>query len=110
MARKTAPGLVVFVTSPTRREATRIGKTVVGERLAACATLLGLVDSIYWWKGKVTRGREVLLVLKTTSARYGELEARITSLHSYEVPEIVALPIGRGYPPYLKWLAEETCN
>lgn len=100
--------LVVLVTASSKKEAKTIGAAVVEERLAACATVVGLVDSIYRWKGEVQRGREALMLVKTTARRYPQLEARIRALHSYEVPEIIALPVVAGSRPYLKWLGEVT--
>lgn len=98
--------VVVYVTASSRKEARAIGTAVVEERLAACAALIGLVDSIYRWKGAVQRGREALLMIKTTAGRYPQLEARVRTLHSYEVPEIIALPVVTGSQAYLEWVQE----
>jgi periplasmic divalent cation tolerance protein len=98
---------VVLVTCSTILEARRIGSQVVRKRLAACANIvLGPVQSIYRWKGKVELGREVLMLLKTTSKKLDELESEVKRLHSYDLPEFVVLPITEGSREYLSWLGE----
>jgi periplasmic divalent cation tolerance protein len=98
---------VVLVTCGTIQEARRIGSAVVRKRLAACANIvLGPVESVYRWKGKVERGREVLMVVKTTEARLTELENEVKRLHSYDVPEFVVVSITGGSREYLRWLGE----
>ena len=98
---------VVLVTCASASEARRIARAVVEERLAACANILpGAVASIYRWKGKVETARERLLMIKTTRARLGRLEAAVRRLHSYEVPEFIALPIAGGSSKYLDWVRE----
>ena len=84
-----------------------IARTVVGERLAACANLLGAIQSVYWWEGKICEGKEVALVLKTSNARKTELIDRIKQLHSYDCPCVVCLPIADGNPDFLNWIREE---
>jgi periplasmic divalent cation tolerance protein len=99
--------LVVLVTCGSRAEARKIARVVVEARLAACVNMLNSpVDSVYRWKGKVESANEFLLVMKTTTARFGRLRDAILKAHSYEVPEIVALPISRGSNKYLDWIAE----
>lgn len=98
--------VVVFVTCGSTREAQRIAKTLVQRRLAACVNIVGPVKSVYRWKGRVESAREILMVIKTTRARFAELEKEIEKLHSYDMPEIIALPIRAGSKPYLKWLRE----
>lgn len=100
--------VVVLVTAGSPEEAERIGRTVVEERLAACANLLGRVRSIYRWQGAVEDAVEQLLLLKARAVDVEALAARVRALHSYEVPEVVALPIDGGSAPYLAWLAEST--
>jgi len=85
-----------------------LAAAIVAERLAACAQVLGPVQSVYRWEGGVRRAREWLIVAKTTDARLPELTARIRALHRYEVPEIVAVPIAAGDPAYLSWIQRET--
>jgi len=100
--------LIVLVMASSRKEAIRIAQAVVKEKLAACVNILSPVTSIFRWKGKVQRSRETLLIVKTTERRYPGLERLIRSLHSYEVPEIVALRIGRGLSQYTAWVEQET--
>lgn len=99
--------VVVLVTCGTRREALRIARAVVSQRLAACVNVFETpVRSIYRWKGKVEQSREFLLLIKTTRKRLTALREKVTSLHSYEVPEFIALPIVAGSPNYLAWLEQ----
>jgi periplasmic divalent cation tolerance protein len=97
---------MVLVTCPSIAEARRIGRSLVEKRLAACANILAGVESIYRWKGKVERAREVLVVMKTTAALLRELEREVKRRHSYEVPEFVALPIVAGSQEYLEWVGK----
>ena len=99
--------LVVLVTCRSAREAERIASRLVQTRLAACGNIVrSPVRSVYRWKDKIESAREVLLVIKTSRRRFAELQAAIKHLHSYEVPEIIALPIAAGSQGYLSWLAE----
>jgi len=99
--------LVVLVTCRSAKEAERIASRLVQTRLAACGNILrSPVRSIYRWKDKIESAREFLLVIKTSRRRFPELQAAIKHLHSYEVPEIIALPIAAGSQGYLSWLAE----
>jgi periplasmic divalent cation tolerance protein len=98
----------VYVTAPDRACAETLAESLVRERLCACANLLGPIRSVYRWKGRVERGREVALVLKTTRAAFPRLRARLRKLHPYETPCIVALPIAGGDPGFLAWIAAET--
>lgn len=99
--------VVVLVTCGSRAEAKRIAREIVSQRLAACANLLEApVQSVYRWKGKVQEAREFLLLIKTKTARLARLEAEVKRLHSYDVPEFIALPITLGSPAYLSWLAD----
>jgi len=100
--------IVIFVTCGSEEEALKIARTLVEERLAACANLVSPIRSIYRWEGKIWDEKEWLLVIKTQDARYGDLEKRVKSLHSYSVPEIIALPIKEGSAGYLQWIEEMT--
>ena len=97
-----------YVTAPSREEALAIGRTVVTERLAACANVLDGMASVYWWRGTLEQAREAVLILKTRAELLERLCARIKALHSYECPCVVALPIAAGNPDYLDWIAAET--
>jgi periplasmic divalent cation tolerance protein len=99
--------VVVLVTCGSRGEAQRIAREIVSQRLAACANLLEIpVQSVYRWKGKIEKAREFLLLIKTSTRRLPALQAEVERLHSYDVPEFIALPIVAGSPKYLRWLAE----
>jgi periplasmic divalent cation tolerance protein len=97
---------VVLVTAPSRQEGEAIAETLLSSKLAACVTLLP-VHSIYTWKGEVHSDEEWQLLIKSELDRFPELEAKIRDIHSYDVPEIIALPILAGSPPYLSWISEQ---
>ena len=99
--------IVVMVTCKSQAEAKKIARAVVKARLAACANVLGgPVESIYRWKGKVETAKEVLVLIKSTRKRFSALEREIRRLHSYDTPEIIALPIVAGSRAYLRWVEE----
>jgi len=99
--------VVVLVTCGSRAEAQRIAREIVSQRLAACANLLDIpVQSVYRWKGKVEKAREFLLLIKTSARRQRALEAEVERLHSYDVPEFIAVPIVAGSPKYMAWLSK----
>src|SRR5512139_1720751 len=100
--------IVVLVTCGSEEEALRIANALVEEHLAACVNVISPIRSVYRWEGKIWDEREWLLMIKTQSQRFGELEKKVKSLHSYIVPEIVSLPIVEGSPSYLNWLEEMT--
>ena len=100
--------LVVLVTVGSADEAAGLARTLVEERLAACGNLVERIRSIYRWKGKIEDEGETLLVLKTTAAQFEALRQRIVELHSYDVPEVIALEITDGHKPYLDWLDSNT--
>jgi periplasmic divalent cation tolerance protein len=92
------------MTAPNREEASRIAETLVGSRLAACVQILPEIQSVYRWQGAIARENEVLLLAKTTNDQFNDLVSSVTSIHSYETPEIIALPITAAAETYLKWL------
>jgi periplasmic divalent cation tolerance protein len=96
---------LVLSTFGDAEEARRVARTVVTEGLAACGNIIPRIESIYRWQGKVETSEETLVFFKTTKDRYAALEARIRELHSYEVPEIIAVPVDSGFGPYLEWVA-----
>ena len=99
--------IVVLVTCGSAKEARKIAWAVVEQRMAACTNIVATpVHSIYRWKGKVESAEEFLLVIKTTQGRFAELKAAVKRLHSYDVPEIIALPIAAGGTNYLNWISE----
>jgi len=98
--------IVVLCTVGRVDEAERIAEEVVGRRLAACASIVPAIVSIYRWQGKVERDEERLLILKTRAEQFEALREAIVALHPYEVPEVIALPLSAGHAPYLSWLDE----
>jgi periplasmic divalent cation tolerance protein len=96
--------VVVLCTVPNVEAAEALAEALVGESLAACVNILGEIRSIYRWKGAVERDSEHLCVIKTTRDAFEALRARIVSLHPYEVPEVIALPVVAGHEPYVEWL------
>jgi periplasmic divalent cation tolerance protein len=99
---------IVLVTCASAVQARKIARSVVEKRLAACVNILPRMQSIYRWKGQVEMANEVLMLLKTTTKRLGALEKQVRRLHSYDVPEFIALPIAQGSQKYLRWLTEST--
>ncbi len=102
----TPRALVVLVTTPTREEGERIARELVGEHLAACVNLVPGVRSLFWWAETIQDEHETLLVIKSREDRFDALAARVRSLHSYSVPEVIALPVVRGSEAYLAWIDE----
>lgn len=105
MAKEAIDAIAVFMTAANTEEAERLAEMLVGERLAACVQILPAVESVYRWQGKIERQREVLLIAKTVSSKFAALETKVRALHSYETPEIVALPLIAGSSSYLAWLS-----
>jgi periplasmic divalent cation tolerance protein len=97
--------LVAFTTLPDRNKALVLARVLVDEKLAACVNVVPGVTSVYRWQGKIEEDGEVLCVIKTSRARFAKLKQRLKSLHPYEVPELIALPISDGSAAYLRWLA-----
>ena len=105
--KRAGDGRVVLVTCGSADEADRIARAVVEKRLAACVNRLEApVHSTYWWKDRVNASTEYLLLMKTEERLLGELQTEIERLHSYEVPEFIALPVANGAEKYLEWLAD----
>lgn len=100
--------IAILITTSNMDEAEMIGRTLVEEGIAACANIVEGVRSIYRWKGEVCDDRECLMVVKTTAANFDAVERRVRELHSYEVPEVIALPIVQGSKPYLDWVEENS--
>src|SRR5215211_5949284 len=100
--------ILVFMTAASGEEATRLADMLVGAHLAACVQILPEMESVYRWQGKIERQAEVLMLAKTTKVKFGELEREVRVLHSYDTPEIVAIPIVTGSAPYLEWLTKAT--
>jgi periplasmic divalent cation tolerance protein len=102
--------IVVLVSVAGAEEGARIGRTLVEERLAACVNVVGPLRSIYRWEGAVEEATEHLLLVKARAADFGALAARVQALHSYAVPEVLALSVRAGAAAYLAWLAGATAR
>ncbi|HET7084473.1 MAG TPA: divalent-cation tolerance protein CutA [Rhizomicrobium sp.] len=100
---------VMLTTTPSREEAQKIARLLIDERLAACVQLLP-IESFYFWEGKTQNEAEVLLLIKTRAALFDQATARIKQVHSYTVPEIVALPFAAGFGGYLSWIDQVTAK
>lgn len=100
----------LYITADTLEEAASLGRTLVEERLAACVNILGGITSFYWWAGEVQQGAETALIAKTRADLTEAVTERIKSLHGYDCPCVVALPIGGGNEDFLAWIGEETQN
>ena len=108
MRKKASDTLIVFTNLPDRTSALKLARALVDRRLAACVNVLGEISSVYRWKGEIADETEVALLIKTRATAYAALEAAIKTLHPYEIPEIVAVPVASGLPAYLDWVAAET--
>ena len=102
--------IVVFITAANGEEATRLADMLVGAHIAACVQILPEMESVYRWQGKIERASEILMVVKTTRDRFDDLEREVRALHSYDTPEIVAVPIVAGSASYLEWLSNMTAR
>jgi periplasmic divalent cation tolerance protein len=98
------PPIAVFMTAPNKEEASRLAETLVERNLAACVQILPPMESVYRWQGKVERQQEILLIAKTINSKFAELEREVRAVHSYETPEIVAVPLTALSEPYRQWL------
>ena len=98
--------IVILITAKDVKEASRIADQLVEKKLVACVNIVKDIKSIFWWEGKVDRSNEVLLIIKSEKTFFKKIIKAVKSLHSYTVPEIIALPIVDGNPDYLKWIDE----
>ena len=99
--------IVLFITTPTTEEAQRISRALLEQRKVACVNIVPRVSSLFWWQGKIDSARESLLIVKTTASQLNELVTLVKEIHSYDVPEIVAMPIVGGNQEYLEWIGKE---
>ncbi len=100
--------IIVFITASSDEEAKTISRYLVDEKLVACCNLISPIQSLFFWDGKVCNEQEVLLIAKTKRSRFARLVQDVKKLHSYDVPEIIALPIIEGSDDYLQWINDET--
>jgi periplasmic divalent cation tolerance protein len=98
------PFIIVLVTTSNRGEAEKIARTLLTEKLIACANIIGPAHSLFWWQNKIDEAQEHLILMKTRKDLFNKLAEKVKALHSYEVPEIIAIPITEGFKPYLEWL------
>jgi len=108
--KKAAQFSIVLVTAPDRKTARQLAALALKGRLAACANLIPGVESHYWWRGKIERGAEALIIFKTTRRRVAALEELVLTHHPYDTPEFLVLPIQAGTDRYLDWLAESVAE
>lgn len=99
--------VVVMVSTANQEEAGKIADLVVRSRLVACASTIPTVQATYWWEGKIVNDQEALILMKTTSDKVLELQEAIRKVHSYKVPEIIAVSVEQGFQPYLEWVRRE---
>jgi periplasmic divalent cation tolerance protein len=102
--------LLAFSTFPDLETARRIARQLVAENFAACANIIPVIESIYRWQGKIEQGNETLVLFKTTAARFAAFQEKLKSLHPYDVPEIIASPVDRGLPEYLRWVIDSSAS
>ena len=100
--------LVIFITAPNEEEGAKIARTLVEERLAGCVNIVKPIRSIYRWQENIEDDTETLMIVKTQKRLFESLSSRVRELHSYTVPEIIAVPVVQGSKDYLKWLEEVT--
>jgi periplasmic divalent cation tolerance protein len=100
--------VVIFITAGSMSEAKKIGHTLVEEKLVACSNIISSIHSIYNWQGKICDDKEALMIFKTKKKLFKQIVKRVEELHSYDVPEIIAMPIIEGSSKYLSWINEET--
>ena len=108
MSKQPENEIVIFITASGEDEAARIARALVEEKLAACVNIVKNIRSIYSWQGNIEDDSEVLMIAKTRKGLFDAVSVKVKELHSYDVPEIIALPIITGSPEYLKWLKEST--
>lgn len=102
--------LLAFSTFPDIETARRISRELVTEKFAACANIIPAIESIYRWQGNIEQGNETLVLFKTTAALSAAFQEKLKSLHPYDVPEVIFLPIAEGSPEYLRWVAENCAS
>lgn len=100
------PFIIIFITVPTEKEAQKISDKLLQEKLVACVNIIKEVNSFFWWKNKIESANEILLVVKTQSKFFDDIVNAVKQLHSYDVPEIIAVPIINANKDYLDWIKE----
>jgi len=100
--------VIIFVTCPDGKTAEKLGEILLKKRLAACINVIYTIKSLYWWKKKIEKNHEVLMIIKTREKLVDDLIKTVKKLHPYETPEIIAIPIKKGLKNYLEWIKKET--
>jgi periplasmic divalent cation tolerance protein len=100
--------IVIFITTGTDGEARRVAEALLEQRKASCINIVPTVTSLFWWKDRIESDQESLLIVKSKASLLDEIVSLVKGIHSYEVPEVIALPIIGGNPDYLNWIGEET--
>ena len=108
MALDQGPYCLIYVTAGSREEAERLARAVLEHRLAACANIYAPIRSLYWWQGNLESAEEAVLILKAPTVAYEAIEKLILAHHSYQTPAILQIPLTRGLPAFLSWIAAET--
>ncbi|CAM2064981.1 Divalent-cation tolerance protein CutA [Sulfidibacter corallicola] len=98
----------IYITCSDKAEARHIARTLLEERLVACANIFDAITSMYWWEGEIQEDQEAVVIAKSRADRFTDVKDRVRDLHSYSVPCVIALPIQEGNPDYLSWLVKET--
>ncbi len=98
--------IIILITAKDKKEADKIAQALIKNKLAACVNILPGVQSLFWWQGKVDQAKEALLVVKSRKEKFAKIAKLVKSVHSYDVPEIIAIPIVSGFKPYLNWIDE----
>ncbi|MBF0511099.1 MAG: divalent-cation tolerance protein CutA [Candidatus Omnitrophica bacterium] len=105
-----SPCIVVFITAKDKKEAKKIAQGLLEAKLIACANIVSGVESFFWWQGKIDSSKEVLLILKTKKNLFKKITLKVKSLHSYQTPEIIALPVVSASKDYLDWVKKSLFN
>lgn len=98
--------IVVLITTKDTKEAQKIAKGLLNKKLVACVNTIAGVNSFFWWNGKIDKAKEVLLMAKTRKSHFSKIVKEVKRLHSYDVPEVIALPVAAGNQDYLKWIEQ----
>lgn len=100
--------IVIFITTADKKESERLSSALLKKRLIACANLVNNIESCFWWKRKRQKAKECLIIAKSRKMLLNKIIKTVRSMHSYECPEIIAIPISGGYRPYMEWIRKET--
>jgi len=96
--------IVIFITASDKKEAQNIARRLLKDKLVACVNIIDKIESFFWWQGKIDKAKETLLIVKSKASQFNRIVKLVKSMHSYEVPEIIALPVVSGEKRYLRWL------